>query len=270
MTVALVQEAIAAVEASESYDESTKAEHLKFLQQAIKWLESGDEAQKKAAQLQAEIDRVPEKLSELEAKLAETPLPSVPQYDRDATIPQLEQALSQVETELEASKAKLVEHEKLAESQGRADRKAEFTKLIADSREQLEELEEKLKTAKTAEASTTSDSQNVELKAKRKSLVRSVELNEIEKAWLESHAELFPKQRDLTRRKVTRLKKLVTVWQEVITQFRTAESERQAAEARRKVSEAHPALRQFAERNAALAEERTDLAAPARRQPQLS
>ena len=118
LTVALVQEAIAAVEASESYDEATRAEHLKFLQQAVKWLESGDEAQKRAAQLQAEIDGVPDKLAELEAKLAEAPLPAVPQYQQDATISQLEQALSQVETELESAKAKLTEHDKLAESQG--------------------------------------------------------------------------------------------------------------------------------------------------------
>ena len=133
--------------------------------------------------------------------------------------------------------------------------------MIADSQKQLEELEAKLESAKTAESPTTSDSQNVERKAKRKSLKRSAALNEIEKAWLESHAEVFPKQRDLSLRKVTRLKKLATAWQEVITQYRTAESERQAAEARRKVSEAHPALKQFAERNAVLAEERSDLAA---------
>ncbi len=259
-TVEMVKEAMKDVEASESYDAETKAQHLKFLQQAVKWLESSEEASKKLGQLQAEIDSVPARLAELEKSLAQSPAPAVPEYALEATIPQLEQSLSQAETNLAASKTKLTEHEKLADPQRRAERKAELAKLAAHAKEQLAELEKKLTSAKAGEGSDVSDSENVELKAKQASLARSAELNELEKSWLEAHAEVFPKQRDLSQRAVTRQKKLVTAWQEVITQFRTAETERQAIEARRKVSEAHPALRQFAERNAALAEERTDLA----------
>ena len=258
-TVEMVKEAIQDVESSESYDAEAKAEHLKFLQQAIKWLEGAQEATTRIAQLQAEVEGVPGKLAELTKKLATAPGPPVPEYASDATIPQLEQALSQAETALTASKDKLTEHEKLAEPQGRADRKAELAKQASKAKEQLAEVQQKLQAATTDDGSKLSDSEIVELKAKQYALTRTAELNECQKAWLEANAELFPKQRDLSQRLAIRQKKLVTAWQEVIAQFRTAESERQAVEARRKVSESHPALRQFAERNAVLAEQRTDL-----------
>ena len=47
-----------------------KPRHPRFLQQAVKWLKSADEVHKKAAQLRARIGGVPDKLAELEAKLA--------------------------------------------------------------------------------------------------------------------------------------------------------------------------------------------------------
>ena len=260
LTVNKINEIIKILESSESVDSQKKTEYLAYLNQAIKWLENAKEYQAKTVQFEAEIKQAPELLKQLKEKLETEVEVTKIELKADATLAQLEQQLGQAKDALKAAQAKLVQAEKDLNSKDRTNRKTELTKLKEGTKSQLE----KIKTELTPASSESSSEQlayviGIENKARQAALKQQLLMIDAEINRSDALVELFPVKRDLAKREVSQAEKLVEKHQVIVNDFRSSESKRQAAEARTAASNAHPAVREYAEKNVLLAESRTKL-----------
>jgi potassium efflux system protein len=240
--------------------DDVKTELLKRYQACLELLQNAEEARRKIAQYQAEMDESSQRIEQVRSQLA-TALPDVTTKSyEDKNLQERETLLAESEGRLVAARAKLAERE--AELKNRAERKAELTKKIEEAKQRLVDAEQTL-----AAPPVNTDSvvhalvARTELEARHLFLQQQLELLQSELRRSDKLTELFPLQKDLALRETNLAEKEVTYFQTLVNQARRRESERQAQEARRQAESADPAIRDLADGNALLAEQRKQLAA---------
>ncbi len=132
--------------------------------------------------------------------------------------------------------------------------------LIDKTKQQLAESRKTLQTAAAdGEAAAISEARRTEQQAFVILLQSQFELYEIERSRYDVLNELFPLQRDLLIRNRNLLEKRSESWKAVLMEAGRRETARQAAEARRNLQNAHPALRELAQKNSELIEQRKSI-----------
>ncbi len=254
-----MEERVASLQNAPELDDAAKSELLKRYKAAMDWLANADEARKKTAQYDAEVQQAPQLVQQAKASLAESTSDSVVQAPPDVTLPQLEQTLAQAEAQL--SQASKVLDQREEEIKRRVERKTELSKAVEETKHRLEESKKQLTNPPpSGESVEMTAARRMEIEARIIGLEGLLALYKAELKRVDGLSELFPLQRDLAKREKNALEKVVAAWQQIVTSHRKLESERQAREARRQVESAHPALRELAERNANLAEQRQGIA----------
>ena len=167
--------------------------------------------------------------------------------------------LAPVEAELEAAQKNLDAQEE--EPQRRASRRMEIPKTIAADRLKLDEMQQSSGAAAKDESAAMIEAGLISRAASRRAL--EAEISALEKE-LQSYdtvsAELLKLDHEAAQRKVAELQQRVTAWQEAINDRRRAEADRQASEAHWAAVTAEPAVRQLADENSALSDQRQQLA----------
>ena len=248
-----VEELLRSVQNAQQLDETTKAELLKRYKAALDWITASEDALKKTAQYQAEIAGVAESVEKVKSQLA-APLPDPSAtFPAETTLREMEQTLSRLEAQFREFDSELTKREE--ELKHRGERKAELAKLTDDTRQRLDAAKKQLVSPPAnGESAELATARRVELAAYAAAMEQQLERYRVEVQRHDALVEVLPLQRDLTRRERNLREKQVAAAQLAVAAKRKAESERQARETQREVAMSHPALRELAERNAALAE----------------
>ncbi len=238
--------------------EDTKAQIAKHYQQAADALKLIAESAKRTAELKADREKGPALIAEVRAELSK-PLPKaeleIPAGTSLADLDQMriadEERGIEVHKSLEAWEAR---------AKVRAERKPQMPALIEKTKQQLSEALRTLQaTAPEGELPALGLARRTDQEAHVMLLQQQIEQYRVEQLRYDALNDLFPLQRDQLARARNLSDKRLESWKTVIANARRIESERQAREAREKLRSTHPALRELAERNAALTQSRKDL-----------
>jgi potassium efflux system protein len=256
----IVQAKLKKVEENKDLDAAVKTKLVEIYNKTLDQLRVVGEFNGRAAQKAKAVQDAPDALKALQAELARPPADAKPEISPDATLAQLQQVLSQAETQLAESQKNLTALQ--YEPKERADRRAEVPKLADAAKAQVQELEKQLeaKPAPEEDAEVTAAARAL-LVARRKAIEAEQAATQQELIYYEATGELLTARRDLAARRVAETEKLVKAWRDIVNERRRQDAERQAREAQRAAAQAHPAVRQLAHANAQLAKLRQELAA---------
>jgi potassium efflux system protein len=239
--------------------EAVKSDATKRYKQALDWLTAAEQFTANIAAADADAEAAPRRVQEIKNQQSEPPAEQPPSPPRDATLGELERQLAEAESRLSESRESLDRLE--ADVKRRTDLKTRLPKLTADASQKLEALRKQLAAAPIAgELPEAALARRTELEANAIAVAQEL-------AWYQAIArqgaavtEWTPLALDLAQRKATRAEKQAAAWRRIVADRRKLESENQARAARRDIAKTHPALRQLAHRNAALAERRLKVA----------
>ena len=220
---------------------------------AKKWAE-------KAAQFEKDAVQAPLELQQAKAELA-APTQPAPVVSSDASVPQIEQAITKREVELEQWRTGLAAVE--SELKGRANRRVEIPKQITQAKERLIKVNNELQgLASGEENSPAGSARRMVLLAQRRTAEQEILCGERELAVYETLSELLPLRRDLGVRRVALAEQVIKQLQEWVNRRRQQEAEQQLRQASREADQAYPAaLLRLIKGNADLADGRKSLAA---------
>ncbi len=188
-------------------------------------------------------------------------LPAQPNavFPADVTLPQIEQAISRRQADLESWQRELANVE--TELKGRGSRRADTPKDISRAQQVLSDVNGELQAPAPAdESSPVGSARRLMLLAKRRAAEQEILCCQKELAASEARADLLPVSRDLNARRVALAEQEIKQWQEVVNRRRQQEAEQQARQAAWEAGQAIPAVKQLAQENVALAEMRKSLA----------
>ena len=246
------------LDAATDLDDESRAKIREKYQEALKSLESAGQWTDKAAAYQKMAESAAEELAGIKAELAELPEKPGP-VKTEGTVVDLERALSEKQSTLDAKKTALSELD--TEAKRRATRRAELPKLLADARKRLTEIEKEIEAAKAAkEESRAAAARRILATANRQAAEQEILALSREPKAYENRTELLPLRRELAAKQVALLETQVTALREALNQQRKAETEAELRKARREASRAAPEVAAHLERNTELAKRRKDLA----------
>lgn len=255
-TVEALQAQIKRVEVNTDITESDKKELLSLYNQALAQVQAGAESKAKMDEHEKQRQEAPALIAQIKEKLDQPVVKHVPQVPKDATLAQLEQKLDQARADLVSAQKKLREIEDKAP---RADLRTEIPRAIAELKQKLDEVADQQKAPSPPDESLELRvARRTLLRAKRTALQRHLDLAETLLLGLDIRKDLQRAQRDLANREVRDAERQVEFWEHLVNRRRVAEAAQAAQEARQKLVDAHPAVRTMAERNAALAQERSE------------
>jgi potassium efflux system protein len=258
VTAEVVQDRLKQVEESTNLDEATKGRLRELCQQALKDLETAKDWAAAAAQFEQKTVSAPEELTTVTAQLQalpRRPMALVPQ----ASLLQLEQTLSEKESELKAKKEMLAECE--AEPQRRASRRVEIPKLAVEATQRLAELDRQLQAPSGGdEPFEAAEVRKVALLARRKAMELELASYQKELKAYEARAELLPLRRDLMAAEIAMAEKELATWRVETNRQRQRDADNQLRRAQSEAEQADPATAALAKRTAALAERRKAVA----------
>jgi potassium efflux system protein len=246
----------ATAEERDDLDEPTKKQLQKHFNRAAELLSQAAEADNRDQTWKMERDNAPQLIADLKTQL-DQPAPITIDHDPALSSQELEQLRITDEQRLSEAQSNLDKWEVRATQ--RAERLPQMAGIIEAARKQLEDAEIALKApAPEGESAVLAIARRTEQEAFAVFLKAQLELYRTEQQRYESLNELFPLQRDLLTRNCKLLSKRVELWKEAITKARLLESEQQRRQARVKLQNAHPALRDLAERNSWLTQQRKE------------
>jgi potassium efflux system protein len=231
--------------------EDTKSKAVSLYTQAIQQLEIAEQWLAKAAEYEAERQKAPETLSAIQAELA-TPLGEpTPDVPADATRADLEQRLTQVQSDLEAEKKTLADWER--ERDRRTTRRKEIPDLLTAAKSRLQALAETPTGPGVEQPGVIRLAQQALSQARRLAIEREIEAYNGELLSYDARRDLLQARLDRASRRVAYLDKLAGAWQKLIQERAQKESELALREAREQLKRAHPAIRPLAEERERLA-----------------
>ena len=257
VSVEQIQKEREATESSELSDD-LKSIALGHYDQALDFLKTSTEQRQKARSLREDVDRAEELIKMAKAEL-EAPL-EFEHKPEDSVLEfaELEQIQLAEENQLADAEQALATWED--SSKKRKERIPQLPAMIEAAKESLEE-------AKAAQESPPASGEHPQVAiAHQSSLAAQIEQIEAqldlylaEQTASAALKDLYPLQRDKLVRLANVLKQRVEDWQNRVADARRAETQRQAEEARLALQNAHPAIRDVAQRNTELTDERTTL-----------
>lgn len=255
----IIRSRLTQIEESHDLDQASKDAARKLYQEAQKELEKLKEPAARAARHAMAAAAAPRDIERAKANLAAPPTAPDVAIPQDFSVQEIEQKISQDTAELGDKRADLTRLE--ATIKGWTKRRPEIPQEIAKARDALTALDQQLQAPPAAgESSVASAARRFVLLARRRTIEQNVLCFEKEIAEYEATVELLPLQRDMAAREIALQEQKLKMWQEAVNRRRQQEAERQVQQASREVGHAHPAIRQLAERNAALAATRKELA----------
>ncbi len=258
---AMLQSRLKQVDDLDELDDAAKAKVKELYQQALaemsalrRWTETTAQNEKLAAE-------APKELEQTKAALAALPAQPTVALPADASLPQIEQAISKREAELEKLRKALADDE--SELKGRASRRAKAPKQINDAKEELTNINTQLQSPAVGDEknTTVNFARRMILVAQRRKVEQEIACYEKGLLAYEARTELLPLHRDLLARQIGLAEQEIKQLQELVNRRRQQEAEQQVQQAAREAGHADPAVRQLIQENAALAEMRKSLAA---------
>jgi len=255
----IVETRLKQIEDSREIDQATKEAAKKLYKEAQEELKTAQKSAAKAGQHAMAAAAAPRDTERAKADLAALPTAPSGAIPENVLLQEIEQAISQRTAELGDWRASLSELE--AKSKLRTERRPKIFQEIAKAKERLAALDTQLQTPPVGDESPViGAARRVVLSARRRAIEQEILCGEKEIAEYEATAELPAIARDLKARQNALAEQELKQWQETVNRRRQQEAERQVQQASREVGHAHPAIRQLAERNAALAATRKELA----------
>ncbi|MEN6457374.1 MAG: mechanosensitive ion channel domain-containing protein [Thermoguttaceae bacterium] len=203
--------------------------------------------------------QAPVEIEQTKAALATLPAQPAIVFPAEVSVPQIEQAIANRQTELETWRREAANFE--TELKGRGSRRADIPKDISRAQQALSDANAELQTPATSdESSPINSARRFMLLAKRRAAEQEILCCQKELAALEARAELLPISHDLTARRIALAEQQIKQWQDLVNQRRQQDAEQQARQAAWEAGQAIPAVKQLAQENAALAELRKQLA----------
>lgn len=249
------------VEEAQDLEEAVKTNVLDVYRQAAEGLERAKGFLAKAAQNTEQAAKVDERLQAIKSQLDDLKASEEKKVPVSATLPDLEQMLTQEDTELTRLKKTQAEWEE--EPKRRATRRKEIRGQLLSGPERLAEI------ARQQAAPPPSDEPPALTTARQAELMVRKQAAQAELATLQAElskydseeaVDLVRQQRDLLAQQVARQGAYVTKLTEVVNRRRREEAAQAVERARMETAVSDPVLRAWAERNEELAEEVHELA----------
>ncbi|MGD2110472.1 MAG: hypothetical protein PVI86_13915, partial [Phycisphaerae bacterium] len=257
-----VQDRIKQINASTDLPETTKTELLTFYTQALDQINVAANWTSKIEAFRRGREEAPTVLEEVRNRLASTksqPAPT-PEADvsSDASLEQLSQMLAEAESTLRARQdsAKKLEDE----AKQRSDRRVALPGLLAEANRRIERLTQELGTSVTPGVSPqVAQARRVSLEAQKHAAEQEIKAYEEELRFYNARSDVLTARRDEARLLVSDAQARVTALQGLVTERRKADVERQKQQAEEELARAPIVVRELAEQNAQLADDRSAL-----------
>ncbi|HUU96433.1 MAG TPA: mechanosensitive ion channel domain-containing protein [Phycisphaerae bacterium] len=226
--------------------EDVKTKAVNLYTQALQQLQMAEQWAIKAAEFEAERQKAPQTLQEIQKELA-TPLAEpTPGAPPDATRADLEQRLKQLQVDLEAEKKVQADWEK--ERDRRVVRRKEIPELLTNAKTRLQAPPQPgVAPPDNEQPAAVRLAQQTLSEARDLATKREIQACESELLSYDARRDLLQARLDRAARLVAYLEKLVAAWQNLVQQRARIDSERALREAREQLKHAHPAIRPYAE-----------------------
>jgi potassium efflux system protein len=222
----------AMIESMADIDAAVKTDSLKYIDQAIIYLELAGSTNQKERELSQIIQTSPERLKILHEELKKpfTAHEQVAPRARQMSTLKLEQRLRQKEAELATAQSRLRDW---------SDRLAAEKKIINQTPEQLANANSRLKEIQTeleaisevTETDVLKHSRGLSLKSEREKLTAEIKLNEQQQRSQNLLIELFSTERDVAQKATESREKMLKSWQAEVQKRRQQEAVRAVADA---------------------------------------
>ncbi|MEZ6059795.1 MAG: mechanosensitive ion channel [Planctomycetaceae bacterium] len=253
-----IQQQRTLIEQTPELSDEVRSQALKLLQRAADSVRLSVESARRTSEWKAERDNAAAMIAEAKALLAQNSSNSDPAIPEGTTLAELEQFRLADEVRAEEARKNLEAWE--ARAKQRTDRKPQMPTIIEKARQQLADARKSLDApAPEGEPAVLTQARQTDQMALVQLLQQQLDQYRIEQVRYEALAEWFPLQRDYLSRTRNTLEKRTEFWKSAVAEARRRESERQAQEARETLRNAHPALRDLAERNSELTQQRKAL-----------
>ncbi|UCD75660.1 MAG: mechanosensitive ion channel [Phycisphaerales bacterium] len=266
-TAEVVQQRISELEDAAATDPDARA-RLDLLRQALDALQQSEQLTARIAEFQELARGAPERIKEIQARLAEAMPEFKPEYPPDATMEFLRQKLSEAETAV-ATAAGMKENVE-AEDATRKGRREQIPSEIAAATQALEEIQQRLSAPPAAEESAgLTQARRWKLLAEQQRAQLQINLLQEEIRSYDARRELLPIRRQLRERELIEAERRVRAWQNELTakgQREAADSADKARQAIKDVEEAeqtdkpHPLVVKLMQENVELTSKRKELA----------
>jgi len=255
LTVEAVQARLKQVAEQKDLAPAVKTTLVALYKQTIVHLQTLSQRTTDATQFRKAVTEAPALLKKVREECSRSSSPLAPAR-AGATLAQLEQELSQTQAMLDAARKRTtelgLEHKRRLERHG-----AIPTKLMVEANRALAATVDALgKGGDAGESAAVTAARRAMLTAEKQAIEQDVSALREELASYEAGRDLLAARLDLASRRVAQAGKLVKARQVEVNQARREEAAKQVREARREAVTAHPAVRQLAQENAALAERR--------------
>jgi potassium efflux system protein len=259
LTPEVIQARLKQIENDTSLQEAEKKEILGRYNEALAELELVQSHTARAEQLAKEAQQAPEELKRLEADLKAPPAADAPDVPADATAAELQQRLSELETELEAHRERLGALETKLKSS--AERKTALPDRITAARTRLSEVKTALANLPEADVGGPAvRSRRALLEARQRATSAEIKVLETELATFDTLTRLLTARRDVAARDLARAEKRIEPWRKAVADARAREAAQAVSEAERAARQAarqHPVVAKLADENKQLAARRT-------------
>jgi potassium efflux system protein len=240
--------------------EDVKAKAANLYTQALQQLQMAEQWAIKAAEFEAERQKAPQTLQEIQKELA-TPLGEpTPDAPPDATRADLEQRLRPLQMNLESEKKVQVDWEK--ERERRIARRKEIPGLLTDAKTRLQAPPQPgVAPPETEQPAAVRLAQQTLSEARDVAVRGEIQAYESELLSYDARRDLLQARLDRAARRVAHLEKQVAAWQSVVQERARIETARAVDEAQQQLRRAHPAIRPYAEELEQLAVKSKELSA---------
>ena len=215
----------AVIESTQDIDAAAKTDSLKYIDQAITYLELANSTRQKERELSQLIQTAPERMKILQAELKKpfTVPEKVAARAQQMSTLKLEQRLTQKEAELATAQGRLGEWEdRLAAGKAIINQTSEQ---LATAASRLQENQAQLEPiANATEADMLSHSRMLSLKSEREALEAEIILNEQRQRSQNLLIELFSLERALAQKKVESREQMLKSWQAEVQNRRQQEA----------------------------------------------
>ncbi|MGB2820339.1 MAG: hypothetical protein WBF17_05120 [Phycisphaerae bacterium] len=254
----IIQSHIVRLEQAKDLEESVRTRAVEAWRQALAQLKIAGDWQAKAGVFETAAREAPAKLAAVKKELdtaASQPAATAP---AEAALTELEQLLSRARSELEAANKTIADL--AGEPKRRAERRLETAKLAATAQQALGDAEKKLAETPKDRDPELAAAERALLQARKEALRGELDAYQKELASYDAERDLLTAKGDLAARQVSQVETRVKQLQAAVDGKRKEEADRAAREAdaaAARAARAHPALRELAEENARLANQRT-------------
>ena len=252
---ASIEAKLAGLDSIEGLDEATRTEIRDTLTLALEQARRAEANAKAAAQFRQGVDTAPQQLEAIRQELASPPKDPSLDLPQDATIQQVEQALTQATSALASARQVLTDLQ--AEPSQRVERRAAIPDQLAQARKRLTDLQaEPPIQAREGEPNTSIEARRLLRRATELAIQREIQSLEAESMSYDARRDLLPARTDLAQRRVDEATKLVEKLQIEAKVRREAEAKKAAQAAREQMQAAasqHEVLKDFADETAKLA-----------------